>query len=373
MSGMSRIIGQEEIVKRLRHFGSLFAQNGGSPGHILIVGQRGMGKRTIARAFAEEFGMRLVEVEDQTLKRKADLTSILTSIDDRSVLLASNIQEFRKVFTDLLTEALENFRVLLEIGQGPGSHVHPFRLSLFTCIATATRETDCPPKLRDAFSLPLQLELYTRVELQQIVNRMANSMGFSIQPSVASIILEVSRDNLHRSRSMLVQLSKVTTLFATEEEARRVFGIPDESKRYDQALAASNSLQELSGIAFEEFIKGLLQRMGFRTQMTKASGDGGVDVIAVLDKPFVRGRYLIQCKRYGRENLVGAPTVRDFFGAVNADRMAVKGILITTSGFTKQAKEFAADVGLELIDGDALATLIAEQNRNKQRADDECK
>jgi hypothetical protein len=371
MSGMSRIIGQEEIVRRLRNFGALFAQNGGTPGHILIVGQRGMGKRTIARAFAEEFGMRLIEVEDQTLKRKADLTSILTSIDDRSVLLASNIQEFRKVFTDILIEALENFRVLLEIGEGPTSRLFPFRLCRFTCIATATRETDCPPKLRDTFSLALQLEPYTRAELEQIVERMAESMGFSIQPSVASIILGASRDNLHRSQSMVAQLSKVTSLFATEEDARHVFGIPEESKHYNQALATSDSLQELSGIAFEEFIKGLLQRMGFRTQMTKASGDGGVDIIAVLDKPFVGGRYLIQCKRYGRENLVGAPTVRDFFGAVNADRNAVKGILITTSGFTDQAKEFAANVGLELIDGEALAALIAGQNLDRARTGNE--
>jgi HJR/Mrr/RecB family endonuclease len=367
MPGMSGIIGQEEVVKTLRRVGSLFAQNGGTPGHILMVGQRGMGKRTIARAFAEEFGMRLIEVEDQTLKRKADLTSILTSLEAQSVLLVSNIQEFRKVFTDLLTEALENSRVLLQIGQGPGARVHPFPLGRFTCISTATRETDCPAKLRDAFSLALQLEPYIRVELQQIVERMAESMGFSIQPSVASIILGASRDNLHRSRSMLVQLSKVTTLFATEKDARRVFGISDDRKQYNSTLVGPNNLQDLSGIAFEEFVTGLLQRMGFRTQMTKASGDGGIDVVAVLDKPVVGGRYLIQCKRYGRENLVGAPTVRDFFGAVNADRKAVKGILITTSGFTDQAKEFAEDVGLELIDGDALATLIADQNRDKPK------
>ena len=130
-------------------------------------------------------------------------------------------------------------------------------------------------------------------------------------------------------------------------------------------------MQQLSGIAFEEFITGLLQGIGFRTQMTKVSGDGGVDIVAVLDKPLVGGRYLIQCKRFEPDSLVGAPTVREFFGAINADRKAMKGILITTSGFTDQAKEFAEDVGLELIEGEALTALIAEQNRDKAKTRDE--
>ncbi len=81
----------------------------------------------------------------------------------------------------------------------------------------------------------------------------------------------------------------------------------------------------------------------------------------------VFSRYLttleVACKRFERENLVGASTVREFFGALKADRKAVKGVLIATSGFTDQAKEFAADVGLELIDGEGLRALIGEQNR----------
>jgi len=104
----------------------------------------------------------------------------------------------------------------------------------------------------------------------------------------------------------------------------------------------------------------LLGVMGFRTQITKASGDGGVDIVAFLDKPIIGGRYLLQCKRLASDSLVGAPTIREFYGAVTADRKASKGILITTSGFTMQAKEFAGEVGIELIDGQQLGILLAE-------------
>jgi restriction system protein len=93
--------------------------------------------------------------------------------------------------------------------------------------------------------------------------------------------------------------------------------------------------------------------------MTKATGDGGIDIMAVLDKAILGGKYLFQCKRYAPDNLVGASTVRDFYGAVTADK-AVKGILITTSDFTAQAREFAERVGLELINLERLQHLFAQ-------------
>ncbi|MGA2630980.1 MAG: restriction endonuclease [Terriglobia bacterium] len=120
-----------------------------------------------------------------------------------------------------------------------------------------------------------------------------------------------------------------------------------------------NWLDTLSGIEFEGLITRLLERMGFRAEMTKASGDGGVDVVATLDHPLTGGRYLIQCKRYAPDSPVGAATVREFYGALTADRRAVKGILITTSGFTVQAQEFVRGLPIELIGRDQLEPLLA--------------
>jgi tetratricopeptide (TPR) repeat protein len=121
-----------------------------------------------------------------------------------------------------------------------------------------------------------------------------------------------------------------------------------------------SSLDALSGIEFEGLITQLLERMGFRAEMTKASGDGGVDIVATLDQPVSGGRYLIQCKRYAPDSLVGAATVREFYGALTADQRAVKGILITTSRFTAQAKEFASPLPMELIEREQLQSLLEE-------------
>jgi restriction system protein len=116
----------------------------------------------------------------------------------------------------------------------------------------------------------------------------------------------------------------------------------------------------LSGIEFEQLAVTLLRNLGFTAEMTKATGDGGIDIEAVLDRPLVGGRYLIQCKRFAPDTLVGSPTVREFYGALVADRRAVKGILITTSSFSAQAREFAANLPIELIDGHALVNLLTQ-------------
>ncbi len=121
-----------------------------------------------------------------------------------------------------------------------------------------------------------------------------------------------------------------------------------------------NGLDSLSGIEFEKLITVLLERMGFRTEMTKASGDGGIDVVATLDQPLTGGRCLIQCKRYAPDSPVGAATVREFYGALTADRRAVKGILITTSGFTAQALDFAEGLPIEVIGRDQLQRLLEQ-------------
>jgi tetratricopeptide (TPR) repeat protein len=119
-----------------------------------------------------------------------------------------------------------------------------------------------------------------------------------------------------------------------------------------------SSLDTLSGVEFEDLVTRLLARMGFRTETTKASGDGGVDVVATLDQPLTGGRYLIQCKRYAPDSTVGAAMVREFYGALTADRLAIKGILITTSAFTAQATEFTEGLPIELIARDKLQELL---------------
>jgi hypothetical protein len=119
---------------------------------------------------------------------------------------------------------------------------------------------------------------------------------------------------------------------------------------------SAESIDRMSGPEFEQLVARLLELMGFQVELTKASHDGGIDIVAHNHVPLLQGRYIIQCKRY--DGPVGVAFIRDLFGVVTAER-ANKGILVTNSTFTASAEEFGSDKPLELIDGPKLLQLLA--------------
>ena len=117
----------------------------------------------------------------------------------------------------------------------------------------------------------------------------------------------------------------------------------------------------LSPRDFELLIGELFSKMGFESIVTKQSGDGGVDVIAVNKGLIYRGRYLVQCKRYRGENKVARPEVVSFYGRIASDP-GTKGIFVTTSIFTRGAREFADSNGVNLIDREDLERLLQKHD-----------
>lgn len=124
---------------------------------------------------------------------------------------------------------------------------------------------------------------------------------------------------------------------------------------YSIKSVREKDINQLTGIEFENVCEQLVQRMGFTTETTKASGDGGIDLVAYNSQPLLSGKYIIQCKRY--TGSVGEPIIRDLYGVVMSER-ANKGILMTTGHFTKSAIAFADGKPIELIDGVKMHELL---------------
>ncbi len=101
----------------------------------------------------------------------------------------------------------------------------------------------------------------------------------------------------------------------------------------------------------------MLQNRGLTVEVTGGPGDEGVDIIARDITPITGGMYLVQCKRYALDRKVGVADVRELYGTVQEKR-ASKGVLVTSSTFTTQARRFAEDKPLELIDGTELQELL---------------
>jgi Holliday junction resolvasome RuvABC ATP-dependent DNA helicase subunit len=351
-----RICGPAQAVSQLQTLGELYRRKNEAPEHVLLTGSDGMGKRSIARAFAKSYSSALREVEAKELQRKGDLTAILTSVDNGEALLILNLQDMREAITDTLSLALEEFTLRLVIEFKSQIRIHPFPLSRFTCIATASREPDVNAKLLSCFSLRVPIRSYSTEESESLVTLLAGENGLTLAPEAVRQVLSVCGGNPSRIAQLLrrfLRFGKKEVSAAEAAELLAAFGL-----KSDAGGGTPTEIEGLSGIEFEKAITLLLARMGFRAEMTKASGDGGIDIVAHREEPIVGGRYLIQCKRFDASSQVGAPLVREFYGALVADRKALKGIFVTTSSFTAQAREFASQLPIELIDGDQLRILL---------------
>jgi Restriction endonuclease len=127
----------------------------------------------------------------------------------------------------------------------------------------------------------------------------------------------------------------------------------------NECLAPNSDLDQMDPFDFEHLIGQLLSNMGLTVEVTKKSSDQGIDIIAASHDPITGGRYIVQCKRYAPQNKVGEPEVRDLFGVVSSER-ASKGILVTTSSFSKAARDWAEGKPISLIDGKRLSGLLEE-------------
>jgi Holliday junction resolvasome RuvABC ATP-dependent DNA helicase subunit len=357
----AEIIGQDEAVTRLKGFGEFYATRETTPGHILLCGPDAMGQSLIAATFANEVGRPFQVADARKLEIIGDMTALLTNFKvDGTVLLMANIHLLRKIHLERMAQVMRDSKLEIVIGQGPAARTHIFDVRPFTLIATCPRKVDCPLSLLGEFALTLDLRPYSQEALSLIAERLCASLAIRMEQGVSDLLARASNGSPGGIEVLLRRLRAVTTgdilTSETVKEAFAVFGI---ARAIDPAPDGSVNLGNLSGVDFEKVIADLLDRIGFRAELTKASGDGGIDIIATLDRTIFGGRYLFQCKRFAHDNLVGAPTLRDFYGAVTADR-AVKGVFITTSGFTVQAREFGERVGLELIDAGKLETLMSE-------------
>ena len=184
------------------------------------------------------------------------------------------------------------------------------------------------------------------------------------------LALSFEPDNEDMLSSLLEVYRRLAFALGNEQYEKRCNRVADRLKEIKAkksiGLSSGTAKPRLSsqqkGLAFEAKCMRWLQLDGFGVQSTSTTGDGGVDIVATCTKPIVGGTYVIQCKNW--EKPVDEPTVRDLGGVVEKWK-AVKGILISNSGFTSAAQSFVKGMRLELVDGrqlDYLLSLVSKKN-----------
>lgn len=119
-----------------------------------------------------------------------------------------------------------------------------------------------------------------------------------------------------------------------------------------------NKLKNIDPLKFENLVADLWEYLGYETEVTKASSDRGIDVVATREFPY-KEKVLIQAKRYSSS--ISGPELREYVALGKQDDVDTV-IVVSTSGFTRQAKQEAEEYNLKLIDGKTLSELLIQEN-----------
>lgn len=184
----SDYIGQERLKTNLRLAIDAANKRSEPLDHILLYGPPGLGKTTMATVIAREMGANIRVTAGPAIERAADLASILTGLTDGDILFIDEIHRLSRTVEEVLYAAMEDFKLDIVIGKGPGARSVRLDLPKFTIIGATTRTGALAAPLRDRFGHIYRLEFYTPDEISNIVSRSAGILGTQIDEPAAKLL-----------------------------------------------------------------------------------------------------------------------------------------------------------------------------------------